>query len=103
MYCYLEKVTRYLMSDLQHVDGRGKRAFFEAHGFHRDDPVALVRALEDHGTSHPIVEHWRDEWGERWEVLGELSTPSGRRPVVRTAWILRPGEVTPSLVTAMPG
>ncbi len=98
----MEKVTHYLMSDLPNVDGKGKRAFFEAFGFSRNKPLDLVRALESHGRSHPIVDHYEDEWGERWEVLGRFPCPDGRLPVVRTAWIRRSGDAMPMLVTVMP-
>jgi hypothetical protein len=98
----MEKVTHYLMSDLSHVDGKGKRAFFEAFGFSRNKPLDLARALESHGRCHPIVEHYEDEWGERWEVLGELLCPDGRLPIIRTAWIRRSGDAVPMLITVLP-
>lgn len=102
VHCPLLKVTRYLMSPDPCVDGQGKRAFFEAFGFKREYPDVLVFALEIHGVINPVARRREDEWGLYWECRGPLMCPSGREPIVKTVWIVRPGQKVPSLVTAVP-
>lgn len=41
-------------------------------------------------------------FGPRYEVEGELLTPDGRRPRVRTVWQMDEGEVAPRLITTYP-
>ncbi|WP_162561330.1 DUF6883 domain-containing protein [Methylobacterium terrae] len=102
VHCPLVKVTGYLLSPDPRVDGQGKRAFFEAFGFKREHPGALISALEIHGVENPVVRCRKDEWGFYWECSGPLKCPNGREPTVKTVWILRPGQEIPSLVTAVP-
>mgnify|MGYP006953970691 FL=1 len=40
--------------------------------------------------------------GQKYIVDGELATPCGQRPVVRTVWVVDAGRVIPRLVTAYP-
>jgi hypothetical protein len=41
-------------------------------------------------------------FGPRYEVEGELETPDGRRPRVRTVWQVDEGQQAPRLITAHP-
>jgi hypothetical protein len=38
----------------------------------------------------------------KYVVAGRVETPSGKRPLVRTIWIVDRGDVVPRLVTAYP-
>jgi hypothetical protein len=41
--------------------------------------------------------------GEKYVLEGLLETPGGKRPPVRTVWIIDAGLTAPRLVTAYPG
>ena len=82
-----EKITEYLLNT-EHLYGASKARFFSQFGFYPTDWEAMAQALREHG--------------QRYEVDGELNTPDGRTPRVRTVWQLDHGEVAPRLITAYP-
>ena len=95
------KVRDYLLSPT-HPIGRFKAAVFTALGYNqaqwellRDDLLALAKsgALLDGQPSH---------YGQKFEVGGILTGPSGRSVPVRTVWIVRSADQAPRFVTAFP-
>ena len=96
-----EKITDYLLST-SHPDGRTKAEFFTRFGFQSEDWQALGEALRKHGASNQVTGIVESAYGTRYSVDGELETPDGRTPVVRTVWIIDAGDSTPRLITAYP-
>jgi len=96
-----EKITDYLLS-MAHQEGAGKAEFFARFGFHPADWKVLANALRKHGASHPVVKTVASSHGTRYAVEGELESPDGRNPRVRTVWIVEKGSTAPRLVTALP-
>ncbi len=74
--------------------GASKERFFVTFGFRIEEWERLADALREHGR--------KSGFGPRYEVEGELSTPDGRRPRVRTVGQLDEGEVAPQLITTYP-
>ena len=95
------KVVDYLLSEA-HPDGRGKARFFFAHGFSPADWEALAAALRGHAVSHRVANAVETPFGVRYVVEGELASPDGRSPGVRTVWFIRTSHDVPELVTAYP-
>jgi hypothetical protein len=62
----------------------------------------LADALREHGQQHEVSREKETGFGPRYEVDGELATPDGRRPKVRTVWQIDHGETAPRLITAHP-
>ena len=96
-----EKITGYLLSTL-HPDGAGKAAFFSSFGFRADDWAAFARALQQHALRHDVLSVIESPYGKRYVVEGDLETPGGRSPTVRTVWIIDKGSTNPRLITAYP-
>ena len=100
------KVTEYLLSP-DHPDGRSKADFFARFGFRRQEWKVLAEALRAHGAAYPVARAVASIWGTRYSIDGELDCPDGRRPSVRTVWIVETLEATedgeaPRLITAHP-
>lgn len=93
------KITGYLLS---HSNGRGKAAFFLGFGFDLEKWTALAHALTQLAQTNPVAAKVDSPYGTRYSVDGELQTPSGRRPYVRTVWILERDSDEPRLITAHP-
>ena len=93
------KVLEYLLN-AAHPDNGGKARFFEGLGFSGNDPSPLVAALGGVATSGEVVERVESPHGEKYLVDGPLESPTGRKPLVRTVWIMDRGEQAPRLVTA---
>jgi hypothetical protein len=93
------KILEYLLS---HSNGQGKAAFFLGFGFQPEKWTALAEALSTLAQSNPVVVAVDSPYGTRYSVDGELQTPSGRRPRVRTVWILERDSEEPRLITAHP-
>lgn len=54
------------------------------------------------GRSNPVAAEVASPYGTRYSVDGELETPSGRRPRVRTVWIRETDYDELRLITAHP-
>jgi len=96
-----EKVTEYLLC-LSHPVGAAKAEFFAQFGFALDHWKVLADSLLRHGQIHQVSNVVESEYGTRYSVDGELQSPDGRNPMVRTVWIIERGELAPRLITAHP-
>jgi filamentous hemagglutinin len=96
-----EKITDYLLNPA-HRYGESKARFFLAFGFHLDKWEELSDALREHGQTHPITRTKATPFGPRYEIDGELNTPDGQRPRIRTVWPLDHGQLAPCLITVHP-
>jgi hypothetical protein len=96
-----EKITDYLLNP-GHRYGASKAHFFFEFGFELESWEVLAESLRDHAMRHEVNRTRQALWGPRFEIDGELSTPDGRMPRVRTVWQLDQGEIAPRLITAYP-
>ena len=95
------KVVTYLLNR-EHPDGRHKAAFFERFGFKVEEWTVLTEALRAHGRTHPVVTLVESSHGTRYIVEGEIVTPDGRNPRIRTVWLVEAKTTPPRLITAYP-
>ena len=96
-----EKIVDYLLNPA-HRYGASKARFFAGLGFRLKEWERLADALREHGRTCRVVGTRETGFGPRYAVEGELHTPSGRRPRVRTVWQLDEGAVAPRLISAYP-
>jgi hypothetical protein len=96
-----EKVTAYLLNP-GHQRGASKARFFAHFGFTRQQWGALAEAIRLHAQVNPVEQVVESEFGARYTVIGPLDTPSGRRPMVVTVWVIEGQSGGPRLVTAYP-
>ena len=95
------KVTDYLLS-AGHPDGSSKARFFERFGFHSFEWTVLSAALVEHGQVNPVANVVETGYGRRYSVDGQIRSPDGRNPTIRTVWIIETGLDFPRLITAYP-
>jgi filamentous hemagglutinin len=95
------KITEYLLNPT-HRYGASKARFFAAFGFGADNWEELAGALRDHARRNRVVRCEQTLFGPRFDVDGELRTPSGAQPMVRSVWQMDAGDVAPRLITAYP-
>jgi hypothetical protein len=96
-----EKIADYLLNPA-HRYGASKARFFNEFGFHLEDWKILAEALREHGRTHDVANVHETGYGPRYVVEGELNSPIGRRPRVRTIWQMDKGAVAPRLISAYP-
>ncbi len=65
-------------------------------------PQDLTSIFRLHGTTHPVKASAESVYGVRYTIEGEMETPDGRRPLVRTVWMFEKNAAGPRLVTAYP-
>jgi hypothetical protein len=87
-----DKISEYLLNPL-HRYGAAKERFFTTFGFRADSWQILAEALREHGRTHDMVRSHETGFGMRYIVEGELNTPLGRRPRVRTVWQFDEGTI----------
>jgi filamentous hemagglutinin len=96
-----EKIADYLLNPA-HRYGASKARFFTAFGFRLETWEILAAVLREHGRAHEVAHVRETGFGPRYVVEGELNTPVGRRPRVRTVWQMDKGAVAPRLISAYP-
>jgi len=95
------KVRDYLLSPT-HTAGRAKARFFARFGFSAEAWRELAAALQRHAAALDVAMAEDTAFGTRYTIEGELESPDGRDPLVRTIWFVDNGETIPRLVTAYP-
>lgn len=96
-----KKITAYLLS-LTHPDGKSKAQFFLKFGFTVDDWAIMAIAFINHAADHELAKIEASPFGIRYVIEGELITPDGRNPPVRSVWFIDIGDDTPRLISAYP-
>ncbi len=96
-----EKLTTYLLSTT-HPVGSAKAGFFRSFGFNDQNVELLEEELLLVAHTREVVAMTDSAYGTKYEVDGNLGTPSGRTVTVRTVWIVEAGERNPRFVTAFP-
>jgi Domain of unknown function (DUF6883) len=96
-----EKIVDYLLNSA-HRYGASKARFFSEFGFRVERWEELAGALREHSRAFDVVRERETGFGPRYVVEGELDTPCGRRPRVRTIWQFDRGAVAPRLISAYP-
>jgi hypothetical protein len=96
-----EKLVGYLLSSA-HNTGRAKAAFLRRFGFVPDAWEVLASALRQHAEAHDVASAESTVFGTRYTIEGELLSPDGRDPWMRTVWFVEEGATAPRLVTAYP-
>jgi hypothetical protein len=96
-----ETIEDYLLNAL-HPDNGGKALFFLALGFRQEDWQRLGSALRQIAGDYSVSNNVASPHGVKYVVTGRVETPNGKRPLVRTVWIVDRGEAVPRLVTAYP-
>ena len=100
-YVEREKITGYLLN-YAHRYGTHKARFLAEFGFRIESWLVLAKALREHGQTHMVASVKQTKFGSRYEVDGEIETPTGQRPRIRTVWQIDVGQGSPRLITAYP-
>ena len=95
------KITRYLLN-ADHPEGKHKAVVFTACGYDSGDPERLAHDLVRCAKGNPVTGILEHAYGTNYEVIGEITSPSGKTLTVCTVWVMRPGDARPHLVTAYP-
>jgi hypothetical protein len=97
----LTKLSEYLLNP-EHRAGGPKSVFFRAFGFSGDRLDVMIAALIAHPDLNPVEQVRTDQWGTRYVARCNVESPDGRNPCILTVWIVPPGQVDATLVTAYP-
>jgi hypothetical protein len=95
------KMELYLLNP-SHPIGGSKAEFFMRFGFSREQWLHLAEALRRHARANSVASAVSDADGTTYLVEGPLETPSGRRPRLRTIWLVETGQLAPRFITAYP-
>ncbi len=96
-----EKIMEYLLNR-EHPDNGGKAEFFIALGFNLDEWEILAESLRQLAVLSEVSRSMASPHGKKYIVDGQIETPIGKTPIVRTIWIVDTGESIARLVTAYP-
>jgi hypothetical protein len=96
-----DKIVTYLLN-AGHPDNGGKAQFFGGLGFQRDRWETLAAALRKLARETTVTQSLESPHGQKYVIVGEIESPSGRVAMVQTIWIVERGADMPRLVTAYP-
>jgi hypothetical protein len=96
-----KKIVDYLL-ELSHPDNKGKAAFFFRFGFTVDDWKSFADALVKHLVENDVAEKKENAYAVKYVVVGRLSTPDGRNPIIASVWKVQGEGAYPEFVTAHP-
>jgi len=92
------KIMDYSLSP-DHDDGKHKaRLFQDLLGLTRDHATLLLDTLKEAAVDGEAVAGRLDRYGQRYVIDFEFVGPTGQA-MIRSAWIMRPDETAPRLVT----
>lgn len=100
-YIQPSKLTGYLLSET-HAVGKSKAKFFRQLGFNETNVAVLEQALLALAKSQTVHEIVKTGHGEKYVIIGPISTPLGKAVTVLTVWITDNGEDVPRFITARP-
>ena len=93
------KFTEYALNPMNE-DGQHKaRVFQSALGYTRENYQELIEQIRTGILSNPAIKGTLDRYGARYTVEVLVTGPKGQA-VVRTGWIIEPGNEIPRLTTA---
>ena len=78
-----QKVIEYLLNR-EHPDNGGKAVFFIDLGFSAEAWETLAQALRSLAVNFSVVSSMESSHGKKYIVEGEIETPTGKTPMVRT-------------------
>jgi hypothetical protein len=96
-----QKVRDYLLS-LTHPVGRHKAVFFHAFGYTVDNWTTLETALRQHALNGEVLSVEVRFYGRYYEIVGELPSPDGRSPQLKSVWEVMGVNSAPRFITAYP-
>ncbi len=82
------KIVDYLLNPAK---SRGKAEFFLRFGFSPTRWREMADALKQHGRDGWLAAVVESAYGTRYSIDGPLATSDGRKPSVRSVWILERG------------
>jgi len=88
--------------DAAHPDGGSKAVFFHRAGFRAANWELMAEALHNHAIENELAGGEETTYGRKFTIEAPLPTPDGRRPHVRSVWIILRGEEAPRFVSAYP-
>jgi hypothetical protein len=97
----LRKITHYLL-DINHPIGSGKAKFFLERGFNVSAPEKMKAALLRHILERVVIKTEVNQFGVKYVVSCNITTPDGATPCIRSVWIVETANPIPRLVTAIP-
>ena len=93
------KAADYLL-DAEHPRGRGKATAFLRFGFSPERWEEFAEAARSHAASYEVAGVREVQNGLHYAVEGDLASPDGRNPYVRTVWMIDEESGAPRLITA---
>jgi hypothetical protein len=97
----VSKLRDYALNPMHRVGGHKARLFALLLGMNINDTEALQQILLNVIQTQEATLGELDEFGQRY-VIDFMLTWQGRQATVRSAWIIRPDEDFPRLVTCYP-
>ena len=96
------KIVRYLLNLGHQGKGKDKARFFTHFVFSVEQCEIMRLSLLQHAQSYEVANSLVTPEGVHYVIDGELNTPDGRNPKVRTIWAIDKDNLQPRFITAYP-
>jgi hypothetical protein len=96
------KVVKYLLNLEHKQGGKDKAVFFMRFGFTIDAWEVLQQALIAHAAAHEVASTLTLPDRTHYVIDGEIDSPDGRNPRIRSVWVIETNSTAPRFVSAYP-
>ncbi len=96
------KIVKYLLNLEHKQGGKDKAAFLMRFGFTIEAWEVLAQALLAHAATHEVASTMILPDRVHYVVEGELISPDGRNPQMRSVWVIETDSDVPRFVSAYP-
>ncbi len=93
------KVIDYLLN-VAHPDNTGKAKLLISYGFHPENWEDFAESVIAHAVKAGVNSESETPFGRKITLTGNLETPSGKKLLIKSIWIV--SEKSPILVTLYP-
>ncbi len=96
------KIVKYLLNLEHRQGGKDKAAFFMRFGFKIEAWEVLARALLAHAAAYDVASTMTLPDRVHYVIEGEIISPDGRNPQIRSVWVIETDSTAPRFVSAYP-
>lgn len=96
------KIVKYLLNLEHNQGGKDKAAFFMSFSFTIEAWEVLAQALLAHAAAYEVASTMTLPERIHYVIEGEIISPDGRNPWIRSIWVVETDSIAPRFVSAYP-
>jgi len=96
-----DKLIDYILNP-NHYEGSSKAKFLSELGYDQSNWQVLEKDLREQFLSLDTIPGKSSSYGDKFEIIGDIIGPNGKRRKIKSIWMIRKGEKVARFVTLIP-